>query len=68
MIEGVRGSLVTNNWSVEYDGRSITDLLGDKPNATYGHAKMVIVNEGGFIDGKGIIHKGSATNKIAVIA
>lgn len=67
MTQGVKGLLVTNNWSVEYDGKSILDLLNDKPNATYAHVKMVIVNEGGFINDKGIIHAGTAVNKVAVI-
>lgn len=67
MVEGIKGLLVTNNWSVEYDRRSVLDLLNDKPNATYAHIKMVIANEGGFIDDKDIIHAGTAVNKVAVI-
>lgn len=67
MVEGIKGVLVTNNWSVEYDSKSVLDLLNDKPNATYAHVKMIIVNEGGSIDDKGIIHAGTAVNKIAVI-
>ena len=33
----------------------------------YAHVKMVIANEGGFIDDKGIIHKGTATSKVAIL-
>lgn len=65
--EGARGTIVTNNWSVEYDGRSILEFMMVKSNCSYEHAKMVIVNEGGFIDDKGIIHAGTAVNKVAVI-
>lgn len=67
MVEGIKGLLVTNNWSVEYDRKPVLDLLNDKPNATYEHVKVVIVNEGGFIDDKGIIHAGTAENKIGYI-
>jgi hypothetical protein len=32
----------------------------------YAHVKMVIINEGGFIDNNGIIHKGLATEQAVV--
>lgn len=46
-------------WSIEYDGRSVFDLMEEKQKMPYAHIKMVIANEGGFIDDKGIIHKGT---------
>ena len=58
---------VTNNWSVQYDGRSILELLKEKPNCTYEHALLVISNEGGYVDDKAIVRKGTAENKIVKI-
>ena len=54
----------TNNWSVEYDNQSIVAVMLLKPNMTYKTVSTVVINEGGFIDDKGIIHKGSAENKV----
>lgn len=65
--EGTRGTIVTNNWSIEYDGRSILEFMKIKSNCSYEHAKMVIEGEGGSIDSDGIIHKGVAENKIGYI-
>lgn len=65
--EGTRGTIVTNNWSVEYDGHSILEFMIVKSNCSYEHAKMVIEGEGGSIDNDGIIHKGTAENKIGYI-
>lgn len=65
--EGARGTIVTNNWSIEYDGRSILEFMKIKSNCSYEHAKMVIEGEGGSIDSDGIIHKGVAENKIGYI-
>lgn len=65
--EGTKGTIVTNNWSVEYDGRSILEFMKIKSNCSYEHAKMVIEGEGGSIDNGGIIHKGIAENKIGYI-
>ena len=67
MVEGIKGLLVTNNWSVEYDGHSILEFMIVKSNCSYEHAKMVIEGEGGSIDNDGIIHKGTAENKIGHI-
>lgn len=47
-------------WSVDYDGQSIVQLLIAKPKMTYAEITNVIVNEGGVIDEKGIIHRGTA--------
>lgn len=55
---------VTYNWSVDYDEKSILVLLALKPKMTYGEIINVIVNEGGYVDSKGIIHKGTAKNKV----
>lgn len=65
--EGARGTIVTNNWSVEYDGRSILEFMKIKSNCSYEHVKMVIEGEGGSIGNDGIIHKGTAENKIGYI-
>ena len=54
----------TNNWSVEYDNQSVVAVMLLKPNMTYETLSRVVLNEGGFIDDQGIIHKGSAENKL----
>lgn len=46
-------------WSHEYDGKSIIELMEKWQKMPYTHVKMVIENEGGSIDDKGIIHKGN---------
>jgi hypothetical protein len=53
-------------WSKEYDGKSVLELMEKWPKMPYAHVKMVIENEGGFIDNKGIIHKGLATEQTVV--
>ena len=67
MTQGVRGLIRPIVWSVDYDGKSVFDVMEQWPKMPYAHIKMVIANEGGFIDDKGIIHKGIAVNKVAVI-
>lgn len=64
---GQRGVILTNNWSIQYDGHSILEFMMVKRNCSYGHAKQVIENEGGYVDSEGIIHKGTAENKIGLI-
>lgn len=46
-------------WSIEYDGKSVFDLMEEKQKMPFAHIKMVITNEGGYIDDEGIIHKGT---------
>lgn len=46
-------------WSIEYDGKSVFDLMEEKQKMPYAHIKMVIANEGGYIDSEGIIHRGT---------
>ena len=46
-------------WSKEFDGKSVFDLMEQWPKMPYAHVKMVITNEGGYIDDDGIIHKGN---------
>ncbi len=46
-------------WSIEYDGKSVFDLMENKQKMPYAHIKMVITNEGGYIDEDGIIHRGT---------
>lgn len=64
---GQRGVILTNNWSIQYDGRSVFELMFEKAKCSFEHAKMVIEGEGGYIDDNGIIHKGTAENKLAEI-
>ena len=53
--------------ALEYNGKSIVDLLEEKENYTLAHAKEIIVNEGGYVDDDGIIHKGNAKLPISHI-
>ena len=46
-------------WSIEYDGKSVFELMEEKQKMPYAHIKMVIANEGGYIDNEGIIHRGT---------
>ena len=54
----------TINWSVTYDGHSILELLVEKPKMSYKEIMQVVHSEGGYIDDKAIIHKGTAENKL----
>ena len=66
MTQGVRGQVRPVIWSVDYDGKSVFDLMERWDKMPYAHVKMVIINEGGFIDNDGIIHKGLATEQAVV--
>lgn len=48
-------------WSIEYDGKSVFDLMEEKQKMPFAHIKMVIANEGGYIDDEGIVHRGTCT-------
>ena len=67
MSNGVRGTVAGIVWSIDYDGKSVFDLMEQWDKMPYAHIKMVIANEGGLIDDKGIIHKGTATQTVGVI-
>ena len=67
MSNGVRGTVAGIVWSVDYDGKSVFDLMEQWDKMPYAHVKMVIANEGGLIDDKGIIHKGTATQTVGTI-
>lgn len=56
--------IATTNWSVEFDGKQLLALLIIKEKMSYEEVVRVITNEGGYVDSEGIIHKGSAENKI----
>lgn len=59
-----KGSGITHNWSVEYDNVPVLLLAMNKPKMTYGEIIDVIKAEGGYVDEKGIVHKGTAENKV----
>ena len=44
-------------WSKEFNGKSVFDLMEQWPKMPYEHVKLVIANEGGYIDSDGIIHQ-----------
>lgn len=60
MAQGVRGQVRPVVWSV-------FDVMEAWDKMPYAHIKMVIANKGGFIDDKGIIHKGTATVVVGTI-
>lgn len=68
MSDEVRGTVAGIVWSVDFDGKSVFDLMEQWDKMPYAHVKMVIANEGGYIDDEGIIHRGTATKKVGVIA
>lgn len=59
-----KGMGVTRNWSVEWDNKPVLLLVMNKPKMTYGEIIDVIKSEGGYVDSKGIVHKGTAENKV----
>ena len=54
----------TTNWSIEWDNKPVLLLVMQKPKMTYGEIIDVIKAEGGYVDSEGIIHKGTAENKV----
>lgn len=57
----------TLDWSVEWDNRPILILVMQKPKMSYKEILDVIMAEGGYVDSEGIIHKGTAENKVYVV-
>ena len=55
---------VTSNWSIEYEGHHILELCANKPKMTYKEIMFILNAEGGYVDSNGIIHKGTAENKV----
>ena len=55
------------NWSVDWEGKSVLELLSEKPKMSYTDVMMVIRNEGGYINENAVICKGTAKNKIVTI-
>ena len=68
MSNGVRGTVAGIVWSVDFDGKSVFDLMEEWQKMPFAHIKMTIANEGGYIDDRGIIHRGTATRKVGEIA
>lgn len=54
----------TRNWSIEWDEQPILVLVMQKPKMSYAEILQVIKAEGGYVDSDGIIHKGTAENKV----
>ena len=44
-------------WSVEFDGKTILELMQYKKKMSYADILNVIINEGGSVDENGIIHR-----------
>lgn len=58
------GERFTHNWSIEFDGKNVMALVMLKPKMTYAEILIVIRAEGGYVDSDGIVHKGTATDKL----
>lgn len=58
------GERYTHNWSIEFDGKNVMGLVALKPKMTYAELLTVIRAEGGYVDSNGIVHKGTATDKL----
>lgn len=52
-----RQEIVGVLWSREFNGRHVMELMEQWPKMPYAHIKLVIANEGGYIDDNGIIHR-----------
>lgn len=59
-----KGMGVTRSWSVEWDNKPVLLLVMQKPKMSYKEILDVITAEGGYVDSEGIIHKGTAENKV----
>lgn len=57
----------TRNWSIEWDEQPILILVMQKPKMSYAEILQVINAEGGYVDSNGIIHKGTAENKVYIV-
>lgn len=64
MTEGVKGTNVTSNWVTRYDDHHILELVMIHAKMSYKEIMNVIWNEGGYVDSNGIIHKGTAEDKV----
>ena len=52
---------------MEWDDKPILLLVMQKPKMSYKEVLDVITAEGGYVDSEGIIHKGTAENKVYVV-
>ena len=57
----------TLNWSIEWDDKPILLFVMQPPQMSYKEIFDVITPEGGYVDSAGIIHKGTAENKVYVV-
>ena len=48
---------------MEFDGKNVLGILALKPKCTYKELLNIIHNEGGYVDSKGIVHKGEAVSR-----
>lgn len=57
----------TLNWSIEWDNQPVLVLVMQRPKMSYKEILDVITAEGGYVDSEGIIHKGTAEDKVYVV-
>lgn len=60
----LHGERFTCNWSIEFDGKNIIELVAKKPKMTYAEILIVVREEGGYVDSNGIVHRGTARDKL----
>lgn len=58
---------VTNNYSTEFDGKSILAIVALRPKMSYAEVLTIIKAEGGYVDENGIVRKGTARDKDWVV-
>lgn len=57
-------TIITYNWSTDFEGKSVMEILANKPKMTYKEILNVIKNEGGYINEDAIVCKGTARDKV----
>lgn len=57
----------TLNWSIEWDNQPVLVLVMQRPKMSYKEILDVITAEGGYVDSEGIIHRGTAEDKVYVV-
>lgn len=55
---------LTSNWSTRYDGHHVLELVMTHAKMSYREMLNIIQNEGGYVDSDGIVHKGTAEDKV----
>lgn len=60
MPDAHEGIIYSNPWSLQFEGKSVLEVLSIKKKCNFEHLNLIINSEGGYIDDKGIIRRGKA--------